>query len=113
LREYTAACESDSESEGLQDFVVGDGDEESGSSSGGSGSDVEDARTLFHRQQNAELVVPADESAFFDAIHDEMEYSRLHRFLLGEALLGVHLFFSVVNCSPTPHQTVSGQTRDA
>ncbi len=72
LRDYTAACESDSESDGLQDFVVGDGDEESSSVSGSS-SEPEDARTLFARQQNAELIVPADESAFFDTMHDEME----------------------------------------
>jgi hypothetical protein len=47
---YTLACMSDSESDGLQDFVVGDGQEESSSSSsGGSGSssEVEDAMTLY------------------------------------------------------------------
>ncbi len=71
---------SESESDGLEDFVVGDGQEDSSSSSGsgsGSGSEVEDAMTLYRRQQNEELVVPADESSFFEAMQDERQCSRL------------------------------------
>ncbi len=36
--------------------------------------------TLYRRQQNEELVVPGDESAYFEAVHDAMEYSRFATF---------------------------------
>ena len=76
-RSYTAACVSESESDGLEDFVVGDGQEESSISSGSSSSsEAENAMTLYRRQQNEELVVPGDESAYFESVHDAMEYSR-------------------------------------
>jgi hypothetical protein len=67
---------SASESEGLEDFVVGDGQDDSRSSGGSSSGEVADAMTLYRRQQNEEFTVPADESEFFDTMHDEMEHSR-------------------------------------